>query len=177
MVSIRNGTHLGSCPFGIVSVRDGAYSGWCPFGMVFIRNHVHLGWCPFGMVPHSGLCPIWNGAPFGIVPIRDCAHSASFPFGIVSIWDCVHLGLCPFGVLSILDSVLSKRCLSKLCLSESYPFGQLSGYLVLIPFKMLKCLLQKHTFVFEIVLIFRFRIFSITLLKIFFCFVFTFFLR
>ena len=34
---IRDGVHLGWCPFGMVSIRDGVHSGWCPFGIVSFR--------------------------------------------------------------------------------------------------------------------------------------------
>ena len=94
MVSIRDGVHLGWCPFGMVSIRDSVHSGLCPFGMVSIRDGVHSGLCPFGIVSvcdcvHSGLCP------FGMVPIRDGVHSGLCPFGIVSF------GIEPFVIVSI----------------------------------------------------------------------------
>ena len=39
-VSIRDGVHSGSYPFGIVSTRDRVHSGLCLFGIVPIRDRV-----------------------------------------------------------------------------------------------------------------------------------------
>ena len=139
IVSIRNGTHLGSHSCKKMFIRDsaiirmtyiwdGVHSGWRLFEMMSIRDRALSGSCFFGIVSLrdlsiwdcalSRLCPfeivsIRERAHLGFVPIRDCVHSRLYLFENVLIW-----GSCPFGIVYVRNCFLRDRVYWGSC-----PFG------------------------------------------------------